>query len=354
MKLLFPWFFIALSMSAFAEDAVLQYGPEWTFTSEELIPAKAIDLKEQVRGRLSHELADYCAKTKRCTHTRIPSDGALFRETVSFTGGLVVEITQDPGVFEVKSTPKSLAEWKALKTEVQSGIFDVFKKQNLVPHEREGAGHLNIGLKYFENNPTLLRNFIVDFYNNPGVGLVLNSLADNDAYASYLDKLPTYAFQTMRANLTAIDAKSSLSTHEVLQAFNYLINKYVALGIRGASVQPEVSPTGLYPHYQLTPISRLEIRTLRPQANMNDFIKVIEIFEARIRYREKYLGKIPLKEPKRFTDAWDALQEFAKYLDEAGLDWTKYKSLMPEVWRNLPEDQILPMPMRCAQSFKRL
>lgn len=83
---------------------------------------------------------------------------------------MIMNVSFDPGVFEVKAKPLSLTIWKKYQNLVQEAIFDNFAKIGFFPHEREGAGHINIGLGYFKNKAQLLRNFMVDFYNSPGVG----------------------------------------------------------------------------------------------------------------------------------------------------------------------------------------
>jgi hypothetical protein len=313
-----------------AQGEELIYGPEWTFTSEKMIDKfTALQAYQEIEVGLAQYYKQLCS-TGKCTYDptfRILEVGKQIR----------INFNRDPGVIEIQTTPKTSAEWKQLAPFIQEHVFDVLISLGAKPHEREGAGHLNIGAKYFEKKPLLFRNFVVDFYNHPGLGTVLNSLMANIDDAAYLHEMNEsflYTKEELEADLKKLkklDAKNSqtrLSTYVAGESAPFSAfeqNKYVALRLHISNK--------VHPSHQ-----RLEIRTLRPQQSMRDFLSAIEVYEARIHHLEKNFSA-PIKPlpPVPVVDGWTALGEFADYLSDSGLDWKKYRNLMPEMWRNLDE-----------------
>lgn len=332
-----------VSMSLAADELI--FGPELTFTNDRILKSETLDRKEELIA-VAGPIKRICSKTGKCT-----VELGLFGEIKSLQihEGPTLYFTADPGVIEIKATPQTLKEWSRHKEIIQEALFDAFAEIGVKPHEREGAGHLNIGLHYFEKHPMALRNFIVDFYNHEGVGTVLNSLEANreDApYLSQMKKIETqYVEKSFRKNLEALDKIENLKAQDVAAAFGPTITKvkYRALGIRETKFWYGTGsvPLGLSIHDTISSSSRLEVRVLRPQASMADFIKVMEIFEARIQYLKKFRSPIELNPVRPINDGWVALGQFADYLKEAGLDWKNYKSLMPAVWRDLPEQNFI-------------
>lgn len=327
----------------FAADELV-YGPEWTFTNPSLLNGDFYDTptKESILDVYHRHVVNLCAGGLcKITHTEESF-------TIDFSNGLKVNIGFDIGVVEVQATPQTSKQWKKNEKLIQKVIFDGFADIGLVPHEREGAGHLNVGLKYFLKNPKLFLNFIVDFYNHEGVGIVLNSQVDNQRDAPYLSQ--QYKSETERLD-NEIKIKEALANIESSKSKNFYFilknlgpffqTKWKALGLREAG----------YLTKTISELSRFEIRTLRPQASMKDFNKVIEIYEARIKYLEKIKESIVLKPVQVITDGWVALGQFADYLEESGLKVKDYKSLMPALWRDLPESDYIRSPNKCIKLF---
>lgn len=316
-----------------ANSDVPIYGPEWTFTNEALIKIQDFHARGPYLAKVMAQFKTICNRTKGC---RYDSKSNEF----IYENGLRLVITSDPSVIEVKAEPMSLADWEKNQDFVQKHLFDEFAKIGLYPHEREGAGHLNLGLDYFWSRPLLARNFIADFFNHPGVGTVLNSLTANFEDAPYMaellkgegmnDDFYPSDYTNALEELAKVDSKleSSHLFRDYMSAFmKFMSHKYIALGIRGISYDEDW---------------RLEIRPIRPQQTMKDFVDVIRIFEARIKYLERnHNTPIPFAQPLSIQDGWVALGQFADYLEEAGLNWKDFKNLMPEMWRNLDERQFI-------------
>lgn len=326
---------------AFASDDVyskLKFGPEWTFTLRRTGIIDDFD-RDELREKKKEIWIQYkklCQNSKKCTVS-----GQKYYEnfSVSFANGLNIEITDDPGVIEVKSNIHSLTEFQKLLPFVQLNVFDQFKKIKMTPHEREGAGHVNIDLNYFKDKPLLLYNFIVDFYNHPGLGLVLNSDSANSEDANYLNHflerkhMHAAGFMWILYELpreieklghSLSQKNSKVNSSDVISTFiQVLSQKYIALGLRSVS-------GGVF-----SDKSRMEVRVLRPQATALDYQLVLEIFSARIKYLSQQSEPLKLKPISSIDDGWVALGQYMDYIENAGLDYNKYKSLMPDVWREL-------------------
>jgi len=349
-------------LSVFAQDqlipAKLKYGPEWTFTLSRTGPVSNLDVFPY-RKKIWEQFKKHCKQSQICT----VSDQLLVEDfKVTFKNGWVIEVASDPGVLEVKSMPNSLREITEMREFIQKNVFDQFKKIKMIPHEREGAGHTNIDLNYFLDKPLLLYNFIVDFYNHPGLGVVLNSLSANEEDARYIDQMSewhwafdhvfNFHFKSFKGDVAMLQKKlqsrkSNVQIYDVINVFNKILNaKYVALGIRDVDSK------------SLNPKSRLEFRALRPQANAFDYQLVLEIIEARINYLKSFNHPITLA-PVKIDDGWLALGQYTDYLEESGLDYERYKSLMPDLWRDLNKSNFIRdtklkhhIVMKCEGIFK--
>lgn len=310
----------------------LIYGPEWTFTAKNLM-----DSESAQQRYLKAVLELLLKENKKQNEFKSIEADRTHTDSIRLTmwDGTQINVGTDPGVLEVQVSPLSLKQWKKKSKIFQKYIFDVMKNVGLKPHEREGAGHVNIGLQYFDSRPELVERFIIDYLNHPGVGVVFNSLSANledapsiEQYAMQ-NKFEFDDFEELKS-----DAKDSRllpvrefknNKHNWRSLFNYLSEKYTAIGLRGYSyVSETVLPTG-----------RLEMRQFRPQQTMDEYVKILEMFEARIKYLEKQKGR-PALETGSIKDGWVFLGQFADYIEDVGLNLKDYKSLMPKVWRDLP------------------
>jgi len=353
----------------------LHHGPEWTFTLHRTEPVHDDLFGEELYHRkraLWDYYVKYCAKTRLCAIDKSDSPIIYGNFKVKFNNGLEIEITNDPGVIEIKATKFTKKFIQDNVQFIEENVFQVMKKHGLVPHEISGSGHNNIDLNYFKNKPLLLYNFIVDFYNNPAVGIVLNSLANNREYARDLNQMKEMIYALTgeqhvnfvqdlnsiydRTYKFAKKFKShpeSIKTVDVVNHFWTVLNlKYAALGMRGDFRKS---------HSLLAESSRLELRTLRPQESINHYLLVLQFIEERLAYLEKIKSPLLLVKVPDYHDGWNILGDYAAYLEEANMSYKKYKPLMPEVWRNLDTKQFVkshrfsqhkPMKMVCEGLFK--
>jgi len=333
----------------------LHHGPEWTFTLHRTDPVHddlySSDLYMRKRQVWDYYVK-YCAKTRLCTVDKAADSPLIYGNfKVSFKNGLKIEITNDPGVIEIKAVKFTKNFIQSNVQFIEDNVFQVMKKHGLVPHEISGSGHNNIDLNYFKNKPLLLYNFIVDFYNNPAVGIVLNSLANNREYARDLNQMKEMLFaltgfehvhfardlDLIYTNTEKLFQKfktqpTKIKASDVIRHFWTVLNyKYVALGIRG----------DLDSSAHITEQSRLELRTLRPQESAEQYLLVLDFIEERLKYLETLQEPLKLEIAPIYEDGWNILGDYAAYLAEAKMSFDKYKPLMPEVWRGLNPKQFV-------------
>lgn len=319
---------LAAANSAVAESDLI-YGPEWTFQIVDQI---------SIYGIAMH-FTNYCAASGLCRFEEEKFNYNFTYGKIIFNDGFEVTLTKDSGVVELKSTPLSLKKWIQSEKLLQKVIFDNMAQLNLIPDEVNGAGHLNIGLTYFKDKPILLRNFIVDFFNHPGLGVVLNTLVNNERDAKALDQF-TQAEQTkFIQQLEKLDAIKNPTIDDIIGTLGWFMRtKMIGMGMRGVHQGP-LGPMGDNAYQvEVGPMARLEIRTLRPQASLADFRKVIQIFESRIHYLKNQKNLIRLNKIAPITDGYVALGQYADYLEESNLKLEKFKSLMPKVWQEIPTE----------------
>jgi len=341
------------SLSSWAQEPTkaLIYGPEWTFTSPEIVKGATFETYDTIKQKFRKSVEAYCRASGKC-HADNLSQGI---RKIQFENQVTVFISRDEGVFEVQATPLTLEKWQEQEKIFQLAIFNSMKSAGQIPHERIGGGHLNIGLAFFLDKPLLLRNFIVDFYNHPGLGVVLNSLSENAAYSAYLDQASKLQKDHFIKQLALLDQIKNPDFFDVVYHLGQALqNQMLALTIKNfddnSDIVPEkMSRASFKKQFKISPTLRMEIRALRPQANMSSFVQVMQIFDSKIETLASIKKPIALQKPKPIIDGWKALGQFADYLESSGLDWKNYRNLMPKLWQNLPEENFIRGQVKIPQ-----
>ena len=245
-------------------------------------------------------------------------------------------------------------------------VFELFTSLGYPPHEREGAGHLNIGIHYFKNKIFLFRNFIVDFLNHTGLQDSLNSQSANEEFAKPLWKIINkteledeviFRVKPFREVINTVDQilTSVANALKFDTVFQLLMNESVL------NAREKLNAITLHSinqeQVEFFSTDRLEIRTIRPQKNFDSWLLVIEMFENRIKFLEKNYSHslIPLNKPRKMVDGYESLGQFVDYIEATGAKWSKFKSLLPEVWQNLNEENFIRNTVPLTNNFcKRL
>jgi hypothetical protein len=304
------------------------FGPEFTFT---------------YKGSVSEEKRqEYLVQLRRHLKGDQP-EGAKFTESNSsfpkFTSpnGWWFEVTTNPGVLEIKMKPMTVKETRLFKDDIQSAIFVNAAIVGLFPWDYLGGGHLNFDISIFGNRVLFARNFIVDFFNHGELAMGALSYDTNNAvpFALFNDKE-----QRDIAHVIALsDAGEFPDTEEGVKKFLSEINRIQI----PASNRLGGANKGKHHDLNLGHAGRIEIRSVRPQANMDVWLNQIELIESRINNHLRHIDKpLPLRARVALTEALDpyvppvdpqaALRSFYMYVNEARLDWKDHRGYVWPPW----------------------
>jgi hypothetical protein len=288
-------------------------------------------------------------------------EGAKFRTEYSNAGttffspnGWSFQVTLDPGVVEIKMSPMTVSAFKKFKDDIQDAIFVSAANEGLIPWQYLGGGHINIGVSVFGDDLLLARNFIVDFWNHNELAMGVLGYDTNNAPPLLLQTESTQ--RAVRNLIDAFDRFGFDSTAPpVARFFAQFKDTFIGLPRVMALWNREDSSSkymdvNFNRSYVDVRMSRLEIRCVRPQANIEVWINQIELFEARIAYLRKFHVPIPIRprvpmvEPLKMmmgdnghvlsppVDPQLALKSFYKYVSESGLNWSDHRGYIWPRW----------------------
>lgn len=344
-------FFILLGIAFLGEaqakesEFSILFGPEFTFQVD------AVDFEfnaaERMFLRASRHLVDG------------QPDGAKFSEAGLFglrsPNGWTFEISPDIQVVEVKMSPLPAEVFRRFKSDMQDAIFASASNENLFPALFLGGGHINIDLETLLERPLLLRNFIVDLFNHSELFLGAFNYDTNNALP-----FPLFPLRTRLAISEIVNRFDRGEYNGELGAIRFLRELHSAqkdmrdefLGDwrtdRSASRNKNFAVN--FSHVaESGRRRRLEIRGVRPQASMEEWVAQIELLDSRIRYLNVLNRPIPLivespllnelvtlKKHKLTPPAEPSvlIQAFHRYVTEAGEPWEKHRGYLWPKWHS--------------------
>lgn len=332
--ILFFYFFKICSLWAWPPT----YGAEFTFTSD------LLDLDEtagtKVRNEWAKKMKAICKERGDCTVKNAVNKSEVRTFIIEYSDGWWFQVSVDPGCIEVQTKPSTIEELKTLKNRIKKDIFSMAKSFEIFPHDVIGGGHLNIGAtSAFENNPKLFRDFVVDFMNHPeiaegalDVGDIINAptLADNgEAALKNFDKV-----------ISDFDQGKIKSMEKLAVAIQDRVYEKV-------DVPNEENPSKIkYQALNMTTIAdsdvtdefkRLEIRSVKAQKSIDEFILQCQLFEKRMQYLKTLRSAgspIKFSFPESIIGPKTGVPLFYRYVSESGLKWKDYKPMMDDHWRS--------------------
>lgn len=342
----------------------LKFGPEFTFTN--------LDFKngpDHLHQSL-HELANRCQylhgdKTRGWCYNFLytvynhlvlgqPKEAQFSVKDLVFESpnGWNFKISLDPGVLEIKMAPMGIDSYKKFASDIQDAIFVSAANTGLFPWDYQGGGHVNIGLSEIAENPLLLRNFLVDLYNHPELTMGAWGYDTNNALPWHMTS-----------------EKSQEQFQKVIQKFDQGVFKKIG-GIKDflKAVRKSFSNIPFEPYgvsWKNRSISRskhigvslhhidslnkseerIEIRSFRPQKDIYQFIRQIELLQARINYLNGMTEPLPIHSPDYLVPhsvethllqppirPQDALKNFYLYVKESGQRWDQHRDYLWPNW----------------------
>ncbi len=324
----------------------ITYGAEFEFTSDwmhETAGRRGSSLRGNEGVAAARLAGEVMAKCLRLGCKVTPHHGKWTNEDrkatpeylVRFREGFWMNISYDPLCVEIQSKPMTQDEWKRFAPLIQETIFNSAKNLGYEPLESR-AGHFNIGaLSAFGSNSNVkdFLRFFVDYANHAelasgvlrknwstAVPLILQSEVGIEALKVLIEWVERGRITTIDQAANFIQAKVYV-THP--QPERYSVTHNQALNVtKLLDLSKDDAP--------------MEIRAIRAQKTVYEFIQLIEIFEGRIEFLKRQKGPIVLDLPTldRLGQN-EALSRFERYLGESGLKSQSYSNLLPTQWPSL-------------------
>ena len=320
------------------------FGPEFAFSIDEFVNFP------EMRPKVIARYADLVNERAGIGDFRIRKQNRFkvqslesFRPILEFdTWSLQVDT--DPGVIEVQTSPGTYEDFLSRSPLLQTYLFDLMNEAGVRPQEYRGGGHIHIGPQAFRRDPRLLRDFIVDYYNHGGLAEGgLNFDKQNSGSAAFYSN---DAKVKLRGIIDRFDSGK-------IVLFEDLYNELKTLGKASIRYNDQ--------------FKTVEIRAIRPQQSMNDFVKLVKLFRARMRHLSKNKALIELDDLEPTKTSIQALEEFYRYVTAAGLKWDDYRHFVLPHWQNSGADldvfeerlfagklQTKPAKGKCLQDLMRL
>jgi len=367
-------FILCVPASSFAKTPQFLFGPEFTF-GVQFVNGQVINLDSSTNFDEANSETDDLGeeglykKLRRYHRTLKEQLVAKPRQNKKFKAwrnrytspkGWAFFVNTDPGVIEIQMSPMTVKNYKKNAKAIQRAIFSTAAKLSFYPALFTGGGHINIGLKEFEENPRLLRNFIIDYYNHVELSMgVMNYDVHNAAspliYENHshtqLLRLIEYIDHALKLkpvteefadsiNLIEPDESRINIVKDLLHSFGAFDNPkdvfggiHIAAALRGRAHYSDIK-------------GRLEIRAVRPQASMDVWVRQIQLLQKRLEYLDSLDGLVEYKStlslnPGPYSpsdhynppvNAQEALKAFYLYVTESKEKWQDHRDYLWPKW----------------------
>lgn len=321
------------------------FGPEFTFFN---FSPNGPELRDKVFKRMrQHLVANQPGKAKFYVRelglwTRFASPNGWWFDAGEDLGGVV----------EVKTIPGSVDFFRKFERDMQDAIFASASNEGFFPAMFQGGGHVNIGLGAFDGNDLLLRNFIVDLYNHNELFMGVFNYDTSNALP--FDLLNPEVRRQMKAEIRAFDQaattvnSTSAQIRLMLDLQGIQARSIDSLAVRWNRKTERGKQFAVnFTHVNMNSEGRIELRGFRPQANMDMWIRQIDLLYHRLMYLEKIKEPIPLRsrvpllkldfEKKEHhlnppLDPQLALRSFYQFVTESGPEWRDHRDYLWPNW----------------------
>lgn len=330
------------------------FGPEFTFYVGEGFGEYPRAIVSQM-AQLIHEDCSACEMEPDLNTNRF-----LFR-VVHNGQKFEFIISADPQVIEVQVQPMSFEEWQKIAPFFQREIFDRLKKK-FKPHSWQGAGHMNIGVSSFES-ASHLKNFIQFMFNHPEIGFVFGEADYDYLFARHIlqtdDEVRKTIFERMgqfRIDEKKDDWSQKIAFLEMINEDYFLRSEFddldaLPLNYRSPIFAKKFNALA-FEQLGLKALARIEIRTVRPQQSIEDWILLQEFFKALIQFTVNHDEDLILDQ-KYQKNVGVNLEKMIKLLQKLNLDPNRFSKLIKKshlkTWNSL---QKTGMTFQCIDLFR--
>jgi hypothetical protein len=302
-------FCLLISGAAIAERT---YGPEFTFTNNQMIDAQPGShvtnnpMTVYFKKRLAQAILERCPDCVKKTGADRYGN-KVYR--IIYTDGFYFEVTTDPGVVEVKMKPLTVTEIASAryKGRIQNDLFDIAASLGMIPG-RVGGGHIHMGLQTSVGSDLLLmRNLLVDFANHPE--LALGILHNDMRNAPPISRLPIEQQNAFKKIIAEVDSGEIQTLVELAARVTEFVyggpdfQKKQALNLDRVT-QP------LWLKFERT----IEFRAIRALASAEEFVMIVRLLDARMEYLSSFRHPLPLDIPTFGTGPGSARKKMQHFM----------------------------------------
>ncbi len=252
---------------------------------------------------------------------------------VTMADGWWFKVSHDPGCVEITTKPSTLAELRQQKEIMNEMIFKSGKSLGFRIPPMESA-HFNIGAKSaFANGENLMR-FFVDYHNHPELAF--------GALGSDFNNAPSLALLKPEQREKVAELVEIFKSGESFEIPE--LGQWITRNIYTQSYNPEWGGAHHYQAiglkyvnpYEMSKGDRpMEMRAVWNQKDAEHFIKLAELFEARINYLNKSRYQVIYRKTTQTEfNTEEMATRFYLYVTETGLSFDRYKVLLPHFLRN--------------------
>ena len=267
--------------------------------------------------------------------------GAAFR--VTYPDGFWFLVGLDTGVVEVTAQPQTRESYQANHARIQGDIFEFADSLGLRPHERIGGGHHNLGLLSAFGNPDgtlnelMFRNFLVEQANHPELpwGILGNHLGNAPPFSALSAQQQGALERLIREyDLAPSDPywlvrqveRLGYTAHPNTTSEPYRRNRQYYHDLSFRSVNSDLGP-----------LQRVEMRGVRPQASLDQFLLEVELLDIRLDRLRIRRDTLPLRIPPshQMTQA-ETRERFRRLLRSLALPFERYEGLLLPALASVP------------------
>lgn len=247
-------------------------GIEATFTNEYLqnhqsvLPNELDDYLDQIANRIK----EICSQ---CDVSSYMGSSFEIEYQVTLPSGFKLNLGRDQRVIEVTADPLPRSRLVFLTEEIQSVLYEATKFIGLRPAKHTGGGHLHFDMDgFFQGNPQLLRDFMVDYYNNQ---MVLKSFLGGEVNnAPVLNDLPKESQEAFKKIILDFD-KNPFSITEFIQR----LEREVYNKTYHAHFSPPEKYQAISFIHALQKNGTMEIRAIRPYKRAEHINLISEVYD---------------------------------------------------------------------------
>lgn len=324
------------------------FGPEWTFTNSKLEEAgrKAgsnivnTPENEAARDELAQKIMKAC---DNCVMESFADKyGADMHRIYVDNNKWFIDVTVDPWVVEVKTSPLTAEQFKGQGEFIQRVVFDSAKEIGITPSVHSGGGHIHIDLeRAFEGDVVHFKNFLVDMTNNSFLNR--GTFGDdkwNAPTLAELTKKQQEAFKTIIADVEANPKKWTIKKlARKIETEVYTANP------------ADWSPSHKYQNINLTRVglksdATVEIRGFHAQKDATHFVALTELLDQRIEWIKTQ--KNIFFDPKLAFEGVSSkmiTNRLWKYSFEAGVEFDRLKNYSMTVLRGIDPEVKMVWPL---------